>query len=367
MRRSSLLLGCAALVLASASANSEAQSGGTDSAGGSSNIARTASSNKVSITTEQRARLAQKLRLIDAIVRAAAPDMQARGVSAEQRQWLIESLSGAPLEQLQAMGVPGSFDATVQQLAKTEPVATAVANRRNALTLGQRQNDLVFRPITPCRYIDTRNVGGPIVGSRSYDLNNTGTSYGGSGACNPKASAPFGDENYIGAIAINLTIVSPTSAPGFMGARPFGSTNNTSLVNWYQTGASVQAANAGIVMTDQTGALDEIEFFGSPAQIIVDVFGIFTAPAPTGLDCVQGPLTTVNVANGGIINFSPGACPAGYTAVSLTCHTSGMFTGTTWVSSGITTTGAEQCQGSNNSGVAQNYNAAFTCCRVPGL
>ena len=49
------------------------------------------------------------------------------------------------------------------------------------------------------------------------------------------------------------------------------------MVNWYEDGANVQAANAGVVTTNQF-SVDNIEFFGSPAHIIVDVFGIFTRP-----------------------------------------------------------------------------------------
>ena len=118
---------------------------------------------------------------------------------------------------------------------------------------GGNSTELVYIPLTPCRFIDSRNVGGPLVGTAAFDLDLAGNTYGGSAACAP-AAAVGGNANLIGAIAINVAIVSPTAAPGFVGARPFGATTTTALVNWYQAGASVQASNAGVVTTDQSAS-----------------------------------------------------------------------------------------------------------------
>ena len=228
------------------------------------------------ITDQQRARLAEKLALVDGIMSAiaATPDRS----SDDQRRSLRERLYSAPLAQLRAMGTPSSLEAASTALAKT-----AVSMKE----LGDPLSDLVYRPITPCRYVDTRNVGGPIVGTRDFDLSNTGTTYGGSGACDPKATAPFSAPSLIAAINVNVTIVGPGIAPGFVGARPAGSTNTTSLVNWYEGGPNVQAANAGVLSTGGTG---QIEFFGSPVNIVVDVLGIFTMPehaAPKVIQTIQ--------------------------------------------------------------------------------
>jgi len=219
------------------------------------------------ITEQQRARLAEKLALVDRIMVAVTASTDTS--TNDQRQWLRERLYGAPLAQLQAMGSPSSFQA-----------ATAALTRSAVMTkdLGDFGTDLVYRPITPCRYIDTRNVGGPIVGMRDFALINTGATYGGSGACNPVATAPSGSTAFIAAININVTIIGPGTAPGFIGARPAGGSNTTSLVNWYEGGPTVQAANAAVVSTGNGG---QIEFFGSPVNIVVDVMGIFTeAPNP---------------------------------------------------------------------------------------
>jgi hypothetical protein len=236
------------------------------------------------ITDEQRARLAEKLGLVDRIMAGvtAAGD-------ADQLQWLRERLYGASLAQLQAMGTPSTFQAASAALTRTAATPK---------DLGDPLTDLVYRPITPCRYIDTRNVGGPIVGTRDFDLTSTGSTYGGSGACDPKATAPFASPNFIAAININVTIVGPGTAPGFIGARPQGSANTTSLVNWYEGGPNVQAANAGVVSTGG----GQLEFFGSPANIVVDVLGIFTMPAFAPPKIVQ-TLSYIAFPGGAGLNF----------------------------------------------------------------
>jgi hypothetical protein len=303
------------------------------------------------ITPEQRARLAMKLKLIDQIVRAAEPDMQANNIGLDQKRWLLESLYSAPLEAIQKMGVPGSFAATSAALSRA---------RANTKALGASQSDLVYRPLAPCRYIDTRNVGGVISGSRGYDLASNGASYGGSAGCNPAASAPGGSDDKIGAIAINLTIVSPSNAPGFMGARPAGSTNNTSMVNWYEAGPSVQAANAGIVTTDQSAAGNEIEFFGSPAQIIVDVFGIFTAPAPTALACTTATSTA------SFLGTVVAGCPAGYTLTGGGCKSNSIYDHAYQTFPSDPATWGCGFWPEAGQTIGTTLTAYAVCCRVPG-
>ena len=35
---------------------------------------------------------------------------------------------------------------------------------------GGNSTELVYIPLTPCRFIDSRNVGGPLVGTAAFDL-----------------------------------------------------------------------------------------------------------------------------------------------------------------------------------------------------
>jgi hypothetical protein len=305
----------------------------------------------VSITPTQRARLVEKLALVNQVLSVVG---QQGGVSNDQKRWLAESLYGMSLEQIQAMGIPGSYPATVNAMSSVKTTMKA---------LGSASTDLVYRPITPCRYIDTRNVGGTISGFRDFDLHNTGAAYGGSGACDPKSAAPGGDPANIGAVAFNLAIigVSPSNAPGFMGARPQGSSNSTALVNWYESGPSVQASNASAVSINQTNG--QIEFFGTPTDIVVDMLGIFTPPAPTALDCVQVTLVSPSIPSNGR-TFAQPTCAAGYTV------TGGGVTAATNDNNRIE---ASEAVGNgwftavlNASAGTRVYTFSANCCRVPG-
>jgi hypothetical protein len=253
------------IALAAASATT-AQSPGvaTGEASGITVLRSTTSGATTTITDLQRTRLAEKLALVDRIMTTVAA--QADGTTSDQRQWLRERLYGTSVAQLQAMGTPSTFQAASAALT---PTAATTKD------LGDPTDDLVYRPIAPCRYIDTRNVGGPIVGMRDFNLATNGSTYGGAGACDPETATPAQFAGQIAAININVTIVGPGTAPGFIGVRPIGSANTTSLVNWYVGGPTVQAANAAAVSTGDGG----IEFFGSPVNVVVDVLGIFTTPA----------------------------------------------------------------------------------------
>lgn len=314
---------------------------------------------KPAITTEQRSMLDEKLRLISSIVRAAGADLVGPNVTAEQQRWLLESLYQMPLAQIRTMRPIGSMDGVASEMTK----AKAIVPKLEQPAFGQLSSELTYIPIVPCRFIDSRNVGGALVGTAAFDLDLTGSSYGGSAACNPSATVG-NNANNIGAIAINVAIVSPTAAPGFVGARPFGAVTTTALVNWYQAGASVQASNAGVVTTDQSGSNPEIELFGSPTQYIVDIFGVFAAPTATALQCSNTTNIATPVNAGATFSLNATACPVGYTSVSVNCRTSA-FNTVNYASVGANTGGAD-CQGTNISGGQITMNVSQLCCRIPG-
>ena len=322
----------------------------------------TAASQGAGITAEQRAMLVEKLALVDRIMRASGASQPGTQVTADQQRWMQESLYKLPLAKLRAMGAPSGYDAAASAIARAK---TDVA-REGIAKLGQASTELVYYPITPCRFIDTRVVGGRIVLSRTYDLDATGDVYGGSAACNPKA-AVGNDSNNIGAISMNVAIVDPTQFPGFLGARPFGSTNLTSLVNWYQAGPTVQASNAGIVTTDQSLALDEIEFFGSTTHLVVDILGVFGAPTSTPLDCVTGTLTqtTVNTTTRDY-SLQASGCPTGYGMVSNSCNAIGDLAGVRQAGGGVQTANDARCIGRYEGGSSAQIINVPWCCRIPG-
>jgi hypothetical protein len=325
------------------------------------------------IRAAQIARLNAKLWLVEQVVGAAEKSDPA-SMTPERRRWMRESLYAFSLEQLRAIGVPGGFDAVRK---------TITANDLPQLkALGSTTTDLVYRPITPCRYIDTRVLGTPVepppVGSLLVDLAKTGASYGGSGGCNVLTASGLPNASEIAAVFMNVGIVNPQFAPGFFGARPAGSSNSTSLVNWYQAGAGVQASDAAAVATSggATGT-NQVEFFGTPTDLVVDILGVFTRPDATALDCttvVQTGVGTNNVPTGSVFNdfaVAPSCLSSSYTIVSVGCEygptpPSGLELSS---SAGDPGAGFFACVWVNNSGSTlskSSFHVSSRCCRVPG-
>jgi hypothetical protein len=207
-------------------------------------------------------------------------------MSAEKRQWMREALYRLPLAQVKTIRPSGNVRATTEAIDRAAVQAKA---------LGSSSSDLVYFPFTPCRFIDTRNVGGKITGARGFDFFVTGATYGGAAACNLLTLVGVPTGNEIAAIALNMTIVDTSTAasPGFATARPAGATGSTALVNWTVSSAGFQLGNAAVVSTDQGTATDELEIFTSGAvHAIVDFNGAFAAPTATLLDCLWVSSTT---------------------------------------------------------------------------
>jgi hypothetical protein len=314
------------------------------------------------ITPEQRALLQEKIALVTTIMRNAGADRQSAQTSAERQRWMMESLYALPMSELRALGQPGGYEATAAAIAR----ANMKSSKDGLAKFGQANSELVYYPITPCRFIDTRNVGGKIVVSRSYDLDQNGGAYGGSGTCNPSAVVGGGgDANNMAGIVLNVAIFDTTQIPGFMGVRPFGSSNTTSFLNWYEAGPFVQVSNAGVVQTDQSLATDEIEFFGTSTHIIVDVFGVFAAPVASPLDCVQGTLIAQTVS--GAFSINAGTCPLNFRMVSNSCQALGNDPGGVRLSQhGVIDATTASCEGTYSGGSDAQVTNTPWCCRIPG-
>jgi hypothetical protein len=317
---------------------------------------------KKNISPEQLARFAEKAELIRQIFSATQLDMRTRRVSPESQRWLLESLYQMPLEQIGAMGVSGTFSATVNTMSYSKGMLKPKA-------FGDTNQDLIYKPFVPCRYIDTRNVGGKISSPRGFDISLSGTSYGGDAACDPLTLiGGVIDDNSVGGLAMNVTIFDTSSAapPGFLAARPAGSTNVTSLLNWYVQGPFVQDANYAIVTMDQSPAVNEFEILASaPVHVIVDLFGAFVAPNATALDCVTlyNPSAT-SVPAGGENCANPPACAASYTVTSPLFSKGGANDGLVVSQMNLNLPGLQIC-GRATLGTA-SFTAGVQCCRVPG-
>ena len=308
------------------------------------------------VTPEQIANVKERVAIAAALVDGLAPEARTLGLAEGWRQATLESLLSRPLAELRAMRSIRSVGAL------TTVIASGSGGTVTPSDFGSVTEDLIYKPITPCRYVDTRNVGGRIDGLRGYDLQRAGNYYGGSAACDPLTLFGVG-ENAFGAIAMNMTIVDPTAAPGFGAIKPTSASPVSSLINWYDVGPSVQAANQGILTMDHGGA--EPEFYvqtSAPVHVIIDVFGAFIAPNATALDCVVLAQTTMLAAGASGTVTSP-SCTTGYTLTGGSCTAT---YGTHQVSSSPYIVNNWLCSFDNGTGAQTQIVSRAICCRVPG-
>lgn len=330
-------------------------------------------------TPAQRAEIQQRFELAKGIVQRLKPDAARLGLAPGWERATLTMLLMQPSSVLMEANAARDYAGVM---------AVTSRSRVEAKALGNPSADLVFKPFTPCRFLDTRNVGGkltPLPAARLFDIAQTGAAYGGDAGCAPVTLAGVASDDQIAALAVNIAIVDTSQgAPGFLGIRPAGATQVTALANWTLATASTQDSNAAIITMDQSGLMDEFEVFASsPVHTIIDLLGAFTAPQATALDC-----TTATTAGDATADLGPGlsavkqaSCPTGYaitgggcqyftttnTAPTLTDNkvvinrSARPFDGTSQ-----TFLNAWFCQMTNNDAITWRIQTRAICCRVPG-
>lgn len=309
------------------------------------------------LTQQQADNIQERIATTTRIVDRLEPEAKALGRASGWRQATIDALLSLSLSQLHQIEQqplsPDSLPAAISSTASDPQV------------LGGPNSDLVYTPITPCRFSDTRIVGGKINGFRGYDLDNNGAVYGGSAACNPVTLFGVANADAIPAVVMNVTLIDTTIAPGFVAVKPNAAAPISSLVNWYEVGPFVQNSNTGIATLEQDLAVAD-EFVvqtPAPVQVILDLSGVFLPPQATGLQQTF-PTATASIPSGQFgFAISP-ACAAGYAMTGGQCSSSGpkpelndLF---------IDVSGGWYCGGRNTGGGAMTLTATGICSRVPG-
>ena len=312
------------------------------------------------ITEAQRANVRERVALATRIVNRHQGEARALGLAPEWRAAQLDVLLPLSLDSLRA----------VEGAESLEALAAAVATEIiEPQSLGSITEDLVYKPVTPCRYVDTRVAGGKISGYRGYDLAVAGSTYGGLAGCAPQTI--FGvDDDAIGALVMNVTVLEPSSAPGWLAVRPVQSTDPSALIAWATT--NVRAANQAIVTPDhQAGVVQEFWIQTSlPAHVVVDISGAFLAPAATALDqYVVGESETC--ASGADCSLVP-TCPAGYRLTGGGLGVETQVPGMDVIWDGPNTYGGNAnepdwyCRVRNNTGGSRTFYCFAVCSRTPG-
>lgn len=233
-----------------------------------------------SITAEQIANAQSKFAAVLAIANKFSPS-STDGTIDPQRVQLINNLMLGDARGLEEAGAATNLKDALAASAlsvsrrSNSPAASATAPTANAL--GSATSDLVYTPITPCRIVDTRNIGAPpgtplASGSSQTFSGAGGTTQGGSGCTAFTGTVPA-------ALAMNVTVDSrgmPTYADSFIAIKPEGSSALTSWIN-YRSGEEI--ANQGVATLNQTTGNFTV-VTQSITQVAIDVFGYFRAPSP---------------------------------------------------------------------------------------
>jgi hypothetical protein len=332
-------------------------------------------------TQAQTAEVQQRFELAKGIVQRLKPDAARLGLAAGWERATLTMLLMQPATVLREASAAHDYAGVM---------AVTARHRVEAKALGNASADLVFKPFTPCRFLDTRNVGGklvPLPAARAFDIAQTGATYGGDAGCAPVTLAGVASDDQIAALAVNIAIVDTSEgAPGFLGIRPMGTTQVTALANWTSASPSTQDSNAAIITMDQSGLMDEFVIFASsPVHTIIDLLGAFTAPQATVLDCPTfvsqpGSSTAGDIAPGTSKIFSA-ACGAGYRLTGGACNyftTAGgapletdnkvVMNRASQPFDSVTQTWENRyiCHMTNNDSITWRAQARAICCRVPG-
>ena len=308
------------------------------------------------LTKAQADNLDERIETAMRIVDQFESEARALGRAATWRQVTVDALLSLSLEKLRHVERSA---ATVDSL----PAAISAANADPQL-LGDPDSDLVYTPVDPCRFSDSRIVGGRITGFRAYDMDNTGAVYGGTAACHPPTLFGVANADEIPAAVINVTLIDPTIAPGFVAIKPNALSTISSINNWYETGPFVQNSNTAVASIEQDLAAAE-EFViqtSAPVHVITDIFGAFLPPQATSLQQTF-PTGSVVIPSGQFGSVTTPACPAGYVITGGQCSSS---ENKPELTDTFISNGGWQCGARNTGGGTLTVTATAICSRVPG-
>ena len=271
----------------------------------------------------------------------------------------------------QSVGIQSAGEASAQRgsVERVQPDA-----------LGSVGIDQTFTPITPCRVVDTRNLGGPIgaFATRNFFYYTTSGSTNWNsiqGGVNGAASTVCPGtviSGYVPSAAVATITVTGQGGNGnlivWQGTSPVASASTMSYFASGDIASLAVVPEGGRSGTGPGGAVQDFGVFVNAftsTNVVVDIVGYYTQPAATGLACIGGPVTTPTVPNGISGFYFADDCPAGYAPVGGTCYFSA--DPAYLIGSGTQIpTGSHFCSVNNLSGAPTQLHIWNWCCRVPG-
>lgn len=253
-----------------------------------------------------------------------------------------------------------SDDQVIDSMARDRVDPRLMQADMGTQALGAAASDLVFTPITPCRILDTRVVGGPIAGGLDRDFKavvGAGGNFSSQGGSATDCGAVAAGQ---AAVVINLTAVTPGAA-GFATAYPFGANRPLASSVNYTAGAIVN--NTVVVKLPSPLTLLDFRLYTfATSNFVADIVGFYSPPSATALECNTVNGASTSVAASAYIGLSTVNCPATYTPVSIAISASNNVV----VADSYLTGQMGQVFVKNLSPNAQPVSAQLICCRVPG-
>ena len=300
-------------------------------------------------------------------------------------QTFINTLGTDIALRLQAQNAPAK---QVAQAATTHPSGNAnaqnsAADKISPQALGSVGSDQTFTPITPCRVVDTRNLGGSIgaFATRNFFF------YTSSASTN-WAALQGGVNGAAGTVCPGTVMTGFVPSAAVATITVTGQGGNGNLIVWQGTSPVASASTmsyfasgdiavlavirgGGRTGTGPGGAVQDFGVFVNaftPTNVVVDIVGYYTQPASTALECTQVYSGDVVIPNNSATSANA-ACPTGYTLTGGGFYISegslGVVNDWLWTSfpssSNIWTTNYSNQTGSNRNG-----GSYAVCCRVPG-
>ena len=309
-------------------------------------------------TARFEAALPERMAVVNAVVNRYARELLGSGLNGVERlnhfAMFVHTVPSTVLTRAGSARSAAEFSTQVTKVM-ADPVATKA--------LGDVYS-LIFLPIGPCRFADSRLSSGgalPTGVSRQY-ANFSAAGQGGAAGCNVGGTIGV-NSGTPGAIAMNIAVTGAT-AQGYVIARPVGSTNLTSAINFV---AGQDLSNATVIPMTGTGGNDfeirpVLNAGGATVDVVLDLLGFYVTSKPTPLECVDTALTTGTTGTNPSIETSATApaCATGYTRVSMSCfeNDDAVLTDIA-VSSG-------SCAYIPRVATATSFNVGARCCRVPG-
>lgn len=227
--------------------------------------------------------------------------------------------------------------------------------------IGTAGSDLVYTPLTPCRIVDTRLVGGPIAtnGSRSFAAFTT-TNFASQGGDFSNCNLPAN----VSAISVKVTASNPITN-GYLTVFP--SNEVMPLASSLNYLANLDTSNESHFRLCRPGCTNQFTVFTfAQSNVVIDVNGYFAEPVATPLDCtVAQQAGNLDLLGG--LQARTVSCPAGYTATGGGCG--GPLGIGVSNSHPITTAGQPSgwsCDLVGSLLSIVSYQVTATCCRIPG-